>query len=62
MEEHHEAIRLSCKCGREVEFTMDDLVEDDKGEYGGSIWQRACACGRCYTIEVADDPQHPQRR
>ena len=33
-----------------------DLLEPET-DWEGAIWQLRCSCGRCYTVEVADDPE-----
>lgn len=47
---------LTCPCGEAQEL---DAIDFDTGDYRGRIWQAGCACGRSWTIEVADDPDYP---
>lgn len=51
---------LSCPCGASLWLRQWDLIDHDTGEYRGAIWQTRCSCGRCYTIEVAEDPNYPR--
>ena len=48
--------RLGCPCGN---WQALQLIDPDTRSYRGAIWQSLCPCGRSWTVEVADDPDHP---
>ena len=50
--------RLGCPCGN---WQALNVIEDT-GDYKGWIWQAGCACGRSWSVEVANDPTYGKPR